>query len=115
LEFPYIDEWCNEYGDEGFQVVQDCCDGYDKTKTFYEGGTNGVVPVDMFDAYCWQAPGNYQESAWWASWGFNGSFPECALIDRDGYIRKYTRAWPGDAAFQAYEDALKKLLGLYEP
>jgi len=111
LEFPYLDEWCNNYGDDGFQVVMDCADSYDKTKALFEAGTNGVTPVDQFDAYC-QQRGSYEGSAWFKSWGVDAVHPECVLIDRDGYIRKHSRGWPGDAGFMEYEPALKKLLGI---
>lgn len=111
MEFPYLDQWCNDYSSDGFQVVFDCADSYDTTKALYEAGVNGIVPVDQFDTYTNQR-GQYQGSTWFKSWGVDAAHPECFLLDRDGYVRKHSRGWGGDAAFQEYETALKKLLGI---
>jgi hypothetical protein len=107
MEFPYFDKWCNDYD---FQYVLDCADSYDKTKTMFQAGTNGVVPVDQFDAWCEQR-NNYQASTWYLSWGGGGSHPSFYILDKDGYVRIQKSGW-NQPYMDAMEPRIRQLLGL---
>jgi hypothetical protein len=90
--------------------VLDSADTFDNMKPFFEAGTNGVVPVDMFYSWCGDR-GNYVGSDYFKSWGVTAAHPEGFLIDRDGNVRKHYYGYSG-TELAAMEDFIKELLGV---
>lgn len=99
-ELPTLDQYCKDYGDDGFYVVLlDPSDPIDSLRPYFDGRG-----FELF--HCYMA---YPYSGYLDDLGCNGYVPYGVIYDRDGYIRVIDDPTP------VWDRVIEQCLGIYEP